>query len=65
MVEWTIYLENSESSWPDQSIVLYKRNSKEYIADEVTKVVTKTANKLEIINISNTIPIEKFSSLQR
>ena len=65
MVEWTIYLENSESSWPDQSIVLYKRNSKEHIADEVTKVVTKTANKLEIINISNTIPIEKFSSLQR
>ena len=59
------YLENSESSSPDQSIILSKRHSKEDIADEVTKVVANTANKLGIINISNIIPIEKLSSLQR
>ena len=46
------YLENSESSWPDQSIILSKRHSKEDVADEVTKDVTNTANKLDIINIS-------------
>ena len=45
--------------------MLSKRQSKEYIADEVTKVVADTANKLGIINISDIIPIEKFSSLQR
>ena len=59
------YLENAESSWPDQSIILSKRHSKEDVADEVTKVVTNTANKLNIINIFNIIPVEKFSSLQR
>ena len=59
------YLENSESSWPDQSIILSKKNSKEDIANEVTKAVTNTASKLDIINISNIIPIKKFSSLQR
>ena len=46
------YLENSKSSWPDQSIILSKRHSKEDVADEVTKDVTNTANKLDIINIS-------------
>ena len=45
--------------------MLSKKNSKENIADDVTKVDTNTANKLDIINISNIIPIEKFSSLQR
>ena len=59
------YLENSESSWSDESIILCKKNSKEDKADDVTKVVTNTANKLDIINISNIILIEKFSSLQR
>ena len=42
-----------------------KRYSKEDVADEVTKVVANTANKLDIINISSIIPIEKFTSLQR
>ena len=42
-----------------------KRYSKEDVADEVTKVVANTANKLDIINISSIIPIEKFSLLQR
>ena len=59
------YLENSESSRPDQSITLSKRHSKEDTGEEVTKVVTNTANKLDIINVSNIAPIEKFSSLQR
>ena len=44
--------------------MLSKKNSKENIADDVTKVDTNTANKLDIINISNIRPIEKFSSLQ-
>ena len=59
------YLESSESSWPDQTIILSKRHSKEDIVDKVAKVVTSTANKLDITNISNINPIEKFSSLQR
>ena len=61
MVEWTILFRKLRKylAWPN---VIFKQHPKEDIADEITKVVTNTANKLDIINISNIIPIEKFSS---
>ena len=64
MVEWTILFRKLRKylAWPN---VIFKQHPKEDIADEITKVVTNTANKLDIINISNIIPIKKFSSLQR